>query len=78
MTEYRFFFHYNKPAKKMTVHFRGQCHIAKNLKIYPGVETHYNVRQPYLVMRGMATGLFVDPLTDSITVQNLNEKTVRT
>jgi hypothetical protein len=55
MKKYRFFYHYNKIKKCMTVHFRGQCILATNKLICEAVtESKKNKRQPYLVMQGFA------------------------
>jgi hypothetical protein len=67
MKRYRFFFHYNKPNRKMTVHYRGRCYIARNIRCEQNVETKWNSRQPYLVMQGMAEVVDYDPDTDTST-----------
>lgn len=54
MRKYRFFYHYNKIAKKMTVHFRGECILADKLICEAKAESKRNKRQPYLVMQGFA------------------------
>lgn len=48
----RFFFHYNKHTKNMTVHFKGVCYPTKNLKCLVPCSSHYQKKQPRLVMRG--------------------------
>jgi len=50
----RFFFHYNKRTKLMTLHFMAKCMPCKNLVCRVPCETHRNKRQPLLVMRGFA------------------------
>ncbi len=57
---YRFFFHYNKPLKKMTVHFRGQCLIAKDVRCEVPCTTKWNKTQPQIVMRGWAAQVVLD------------------
>lgn len=32
--KYRFFYHYNKPNNKMTVHFRKKCYIVGMLHVF--------------------------------------------
>lgn len=54
---YRFFYHYYKQKKAMSVHFRGVCHVVKNVVCQASCETHYNRRQPHLIMRGYATSI---------------------
>ena len=50
---YRFFYHFNKQKQGMTVHFRGQCIIAKNVVCSRQSETKWNPKkQPMLVMQG--------------------------
>lgn len=54
---YRFYFHYNKQAKRMTVHFRGKCIPAEKLCCVAMCNSHRNKRQPYVVMRGFSTAV---------------------
>lgn len=54
MNKYRFFFHYNKPKKAMTVHFRGTCYIAKDVKCFVPCNSKWRKSQPRLVMQGWA------------------------
>jgi hypothetical protein len=70
MRQYRFFFHYNKPHKKMSVHFRGQCHIVKHVTCHAPCETKWNTTQPNIVMQGFATTVTVDPTTDTATIDH--------
>jgi hypothetical protein len=53
--KYRFFYHYNKPVKKMSVHYRGVCYIVTNVYCHAYAHTKYNKRQPYLVMQGFSS-----------------------
>lgn len=57
---YRFFYHYNKKEKKMSVHFNKQCFIAKHIKCDLPTESKYNKSQPNLVMQGFATSVYKD------------------
>ena len=58
-----FFFHYNKPASrsanvpKMTVHYKGVCHIVDHILCHVSVHTHHNKRQPHVVLKGKATNI---------------------
>lgn len=54
MKTYRFFYHYNKPKKAMTVHFRGTCFIVNDVTCLVPTESKWNKGQPKLVMRGFA------------------------
>lgn len=56
---YRFFFHYFKAKKCMSIHFRGRCYAVKNIVCEAPCESHWNTRQPMLVMRGMAANVRV-------------------
>lgn len=56
---YRFFYHYYKQYKCMSVHFKGKCYKTKNV-ICKGVETEtkWNEKsQPNLVVQGFASKL---------------------
>lgn len=55
MQLYRFFFHYYRGKKMMSVHFRGKCYITKFIRCTVPCETKWNKRQPYLVMQGFAS-----------------------
>ena len=41
----------------MTVHFKKQCIVVKDVKCQVPCETKWNKTQPYLIMRGMATNV---------------------
>lgn len=51
---YRFFYHYFKAKKKMSVHFRGICTVVDNIECKTACETKWKKTQPNLVMQGMA------------------------
>lgn len=51
---YRFFYHYNKSHKCMTVHYKGACLLAKDIKCSVSTETKWNKAQPNLVIQGYA------------------------
>jgi hypothetical protein len=54
--KYRFSFHYFRQKRCASVHFRGACHIAKDVKIITAdiddIETKHRARQPYWVVQG--------------------------
>lgn len=54
MKKLRFFYHYNKPAKKMTVHFRDTCYTVDHIKCDVPCETKHRPTQPHIVMQGFA------------------------
>lgn len=39
----------------MTIHFRGKCRMAKNIRCYTTCRSKWNNSQPMLVMEGCAT-----------------------
>lgn len=50
--EYRFFYHYYKQKKKMTIHFKKSCMIVDNVVCNVKCETKWKKTQPNLVMQG--------------------------
>jgi hypothetical protein len=65
-----FFFHYNKPASrsanapKMTVHYKGVCHIVDHINCSVSVHTHHNKNQPHVVLKGKANNIvFIEDVT---------------
>lgn len=65
---HRFFFHYNKPASqssgtpKISVHYRGKCHIVERLICKVPLSSQSRSRQPRLVMAGRGVARFDGPL----------------
>lgn len=55
MKKYRFFYHYNKQNKKMSVHFQKQCIIVSDIVCGVPCSTKWNKTQPQLVMQGFAS-----------------------
>lgn len=61
----RFFYHFRKCDRLMSVHFEGVCYPVSNVECRVPCETKWNKRQPYLVMRGWARSVrIVGPLND--------------
>lgn len=60
MKKYRFFYHYYKKYKMMSIHFRGKCHRVHDIICNVPCETKWNKRQPNLVMRGWATNVKIE------------------
>jgi hypothetical protein len=65
--EYRFFYHFNKPATKSegrvvwTIHWRDRCMQAYNLDIRRPTKTRGQTkRQPWGVVVGMASSVVID------------------
>ena len=60
MKKYRFFYHYYKQKRRMSVHFRDTCHVTDNVECRVPCETKWNKTQPNLVMRGYASNIIVE------------------
>lgn len=56
MKKYRFFFHYYKRYRCMSIHYKGSCLRVSNVVCNVPIETmeQWNKTQPNLVMRGFA------------------------
>jgi len=58
--QWRFFYHYNKPASKargcnvLTLHWDGKCHEVNVIVCHTGTETHSQKSQPHCIVRGWA------------------------
>ncbi len=50
----RFFYHFHKAKKAMTVHFAAACHTVKDVVCQVKCETKWRAQQPRLVMQGFA------------------------
>jgi len=59
MKQYKFFYHFFKQKKKMSIHFRKSCIIVDNVVCNVPCETKWNKRQPMLVMQGKAKSVKV-------------------
>ena len=53
--KYRFFYHYFKAKRRMSVHFRLRCYVVDDVDCRVSCETKWNKTQPNLVMRGWAS-----------------------
>lgn len=62
MPKRRFFYHYRRCDKRMSVHFRGTCIPVQDVRCLVPCETKRNRRQPFLVMQGFASK--VDVIND--------------
>lgn len=58
--EYRFFYHYRRSDKKMSVHFKGQCVPCDDIICNVPCETKRNKIQPYLVIQGYCREIIND------------------
>lgn len=59
MRKYRFFYHYFKAKKRMSVHWKGACSVVDDVQCDVPCETKWNKTQPMLVMRGFATDVTI-------------------
>lgn len=50
----RFFYHFRKVDRHMTIHFNGACLRVWDVECRVPCETKRNKRQPFLVLQGMA------------------------
>jgi len=57
MKKYRFFYHYYKQYKCMSVHYRNKCYKVDDVECNVSTETKWNATQPQLVIRGFASNL---------------------
>jgi hypothetical protein len=60
MKKYRFFYHYFKQKKKMSIHFRDTCTVVDNVVCNVRCETKWRKTQPMLVMQGYATNVRIE------------------
>jgi len=52
--KYRFFYHYRKQTKRLTLHYKGECIPLDDLVCEVQTESKWNKRQPHIVMQGFA------------------------
>ena len=57
--KYRFFYHYHRQKKMMSMHFRGKCYATNNIICLSPCQTQWKKTQPYLVMEGFTTDILV-------------------
>jgi hypothetical protein len=62
----KFFFHYNKPASrtlgshKLSVHWKGVCHIVDSIDCKVPTRSKINKRQPFVVIEGRASSVVIN------------------
>jgi len=56
----RFFFHYRKQTRELTLHWNKQCISVRDIVCNVPVETKWNKRQPLVVLQGWATSVIVE------------------
>jgi hypothetical protein len=60
MRKYRFFYHYYKQYKIMSVHFKGKCYRTKNVICNVPTNTKWNKTQPNIVVQGFAENIQIN------------------
>jgi hypothetical protein len=58
--KYRFFYHYYKQKRKMSIHFRGTCTTVSHIICQPECQTKWRKTQPQLIMQGWATDVIIN------------------
>lgn len=58
--KYRFFYHYYRQYKCMSVHYRGKCYKTDNVICNVSSETKWNKTQPNLVIQGWASDIKIE------------------
>ena len=65
----KFWYHYNKPASRsqgcniLTVHFKGACHLVKDIVCRVPTTTRSRKAQPHCVIAGDASEILIDGAT---------------
>lgn len=52
--KYRFYYHYYRQKDKMSVHFRGRCHVVDEVACFVHAFSKRNKTSPRIVMQGWA------------------------
>ncbi len=60
MKKYRFFYHYNKPNNKITVHYKGSCLLTENIEVQVPCNSKWNKQQPKLVIQGFCKDIIIE------------------
>ena len=61
MRKRRFFYHYNRANKALTVHYLGKCNIVKDVECRVPCESKWNLNtQPNLVLRGWCKDVIIE------------------
>ena len=58
--QYRFFYHYRRSDKMMSIHFRKQCIPVEDVDCRVPCETKRNKIQPYLVLQGFCSDVKIE------------------
>lgn len=58
--KYRFYYHYNKPNNSMTIHFKKECIIVKNVICKVNTETKWYDIQPRLRLQGFCEDVIIE------------------
>ena len=63
----RFFYHYNKASKRLTVHYDNKCTPVDNVICNVPTESKWNKQQPLLVIQGHTAGIEIKQLETGLT-----------
>ena len=58
--KYRFFYHYYKQYKKMSIHFKGKCSVVQDIECRVPAETKWQSTQPNLIMQGWCIDVLIE------------------
>lgn len=67
-----FFYHFNKHTKKITLHAKKRCISIDDLVVWCPTSSKFNKRQPYFVMKGVASEIRIDVQNNEVTAHVLN------
>lgn len=58
--KYRFFYHFRRSDKKMSIHFKNQCIPVLDVVCNVPCETKRNKIQPFLVLQGYCSNIRIE------------------
>lgn len=53
--QYRFYYHYYRGKKCLSVHWKGACYTAQDVDVQVPTQSKWRKTQPHLVIQGYAT-----------------------
>ena len=60
MKKYRFYFHYYKRYKCISIHFKNKCMRCKDVVCEVPLESKWNISQPNLILRGFCKEIYIE------------------
>lgn len=58
--KYRFYYHYFRQYKCMSIHFKNKCYKVNNIECNVASNTKWNKTMPNLVMQGFCEEVIID------------------